>query len=221
MLPHRPCHPRRADSVFRSGARPIFKRHDSGNRAERAMPRSVAATAEMAGERQDLGLLPEWDLSDLYPGRDSPELAQDLATLASDAAAFRAKYEGLLAGLSGAELGEAVAGYERMQEISGRIMSYAELTRSGNVADPEIARFFQTMHERINAISTELLFFTLELNCIADAALDAKAAEPALARYRPWLRDVRAFRPHQLSDELEKLLHEESVAGRAAAVRLF
>src|SRR3954464_3504557 len=169
----------------------------------------------------DLGPLPEWDLSDLYPGRDSPELARDLAQLAADAASFRARYEGRLAQLSGAELGEAVAAYERMQEISGRIMSYAELTRSGNVADPEIARFSQTMHERINAISTELLFFALELNRIDDSELDAKAADPALARYRPWLRDVRAFRPHQLSDELEKLLHEKSVAGRAVWMRLF
>ena len=77
------------------------------------------------------------------------------------------------------------------------------------------------MQERINAISTELLFFTLEINRLEDAALDAKLADPALARYRPWLRDVRAFRPHQLSDEIEKLLHEKSVAGRAAWVRLF
>jgi len=184
------------------------------------MVRSLAETAA-ARITPDLGPLPEWDLSDLYPGRDSPELARDLERLAADAASFRATYEGRLAALSGAELGDAVAAYERMQEISGRIMSYAELTRSGNVADPEIARFSQTMHERINAISTELLFFALELNRIDDSELDAKAADPALARYRPWLRDVRAFRPHQLGDELEKLLHEKSVAGRAAWVRLF
>src|SRR5205085_2411821 len=182
---------------------------------------AVRNTAEAASFGADLGPLPEWDLSDLYPGRDSPELARDLSQLAADAASFRAKYEGRLAQLSGAELGEVVSAYERMQEISGRIMSYAELTRSGNVADPEIARFFQTMHERINAISTEILFFTLELNRIDDAALDAKTADPQLARYRPWLRDVRAFRPHQLSDDLEKLLHEKSVAGRSAWVRLF
>ncbi len=181
----------------------------------------TAPAAAATAVQTDLGPLPEWDLSDLYPGRDSPELARDLSQLAADAAAFRTKYEGRLAELSGAELGEAVATYERLQEIAGRIMSYAELTRAGNVADPEIARFFQTMHERINAISTELLFFTLELNRIDDAELDAKAADPALARYRPWLRDVRAFRPHQLSDDLEKLLHEKSVAGRTAWVRLF
>jgi oligoendopeptidase F len=185
------------------------------------MVRAAAETATtMAGEAK-LGRLPEWDLSDLYPGRDSPELKRDLATLAAQASAFRARYEGRLAALSGAELGAAVAQYERQQEVAGRIMSYAELTRAGNVADPEIARFFQTMHEKINAISTELLFFALELNRIDDAELDKKLADPALAHYRPWLRDVRAMRPHQLGDELEKLLHEKSVAGRSAWVRLF
>jgi len=187
-----------------------------------AMVRALAAAdlATAAGDAA-LGPLPEWDLGDLYPGRDSPELARDLAALPADATAFRARYDGWLADLSGGELGAAVAAYEKLQEIAGRIMSHAELTRAGNVADPEIARFFQTTHERINAISTDLLFFTLELNRIEDSALDAKLTDPALAHYRPWLRDVRAMRPYQLSDELEKLLHEKSVAGRSAWTRLF
>src|SRR5205823_11530926 len=93
-----------------------------------------------------------------------------LSELAMPAKAFRARYESHLAGLCGGELATAVAAYEKLQEIAGRIISYAELTRAGNVADPEIARFFQTTHERINAISTELLFFTLELNRIGDSA---------------------------------------------------
>jgi oligoendopeptidase F len=185
------------------------------------MLRAAAETATAAMGETKLGRLPEWDLSDLYPGRDSPELGRDLAELATQATAFRARYEGRLAALTGAELAAAVAQYEKQQEVAGRIMSYAELTRAGNVADPEIARFFQTMHEKINAISTELLFFALELNRIDDAELDKKLADPALAHYRPWLRDVRAMRPHQLGDELEKLLHEKSVAGRSAWVRLF
>jgi oligoendopeptidase F len=177
--------------------------------------------ADAAAAPADLGLLPEWDLSDLYPSRDSPEVAHDLAALATDSETFRDKYQGRLAALSGAELGGAIAEYERMQEIAGRILSYADLLRAGNVADVEIGRFAQTMQEKINAISTVLLFFALELNRLDDADLEAKAADPALAHYRPWLRDVRAFRPHQLSDDLEKLLHEKSVAGRNAWVRLF
>src|SRR5437879_1738954 len=175
----------------------------------RAMVRAAAETATTMAGAAALGPLPEWDLSDLYPGRDSPELARDLVDLAAQASAFRARYEGRLAALTGAELAAAVAQYEKQQEVAGRIMSYAELTRAGNVADPEIARFFQTMHEKINAISTELLFFALELNRIDHAELDGKLSDLALAHYRPWLRDVRAMRPHQLGDELEKLLHEK------------
>ena len=181
---------------------------------------AVAETA--AGQKKAaLGTLPEWNLSDLYPGPDSPALTGDLARLADDAAAFHQRYEGKLADLSGAALGAAVEAYEGMQELSGRILSYASLVHAGNLADPDIGRFYQTIQERTNTISTSLLFFTLELNRLDDAALEAKEADPALARYRPWLRDIRAFRQHQLSDEAEKLLHEKSVAGRAAWTRLF
>jgi oligoendopeptidase F len=184
----------------------------------------VEAAAEAiaaAHKKAALGALPQWDLSDLYPGPDSPELSRDLVLLAEDANAFRQRYEGRLAGLSGAELGAAVEAYERMQELSGRIISYASLVHAGNLADPEIGRFYQTIQERTNAIATGLLFFTLELNRLDDAAIAAKEADPALAHYRPWLRDLRAFRPHQLSDEVEKLLHEKYVAGAAAWTRLF
>ena len=183
----------------------------------------VRAAAEPAVMQREaaLGALPEWDLSDLYPGRDSEALTRDLSALASDAEAFRDRYEGRLAGLSGAELGAAVEAYERLQEKIGRITSYASLVHAGDLSDPEIGRFYQTMQERTNAVSTTLLFFTLELNRLEEADLEAKLADPALAHFRPWLRDTRALRPHQLSDELEKLLHEKYVAGRAAWVRLF
>jgi oligoendopeptidase F len=184
---------------------------------------SKPAAAESAAAQRHAapGGLPEWDLSDLYPGRDSEALTRDLTALAKNAEAFRERYEGRLAALSGAELGAAIEAYERLQETIGRIISYASLIHAGNLSDPEIGRFHQTMQERTNAVSTVLLFFALEINRLEDADLDVKLADPRLARYRPWLRDVRAFRPHQLSDELEKLLHEKSVAGRAAWVRLF
>src|SRR5271167_3478954 len=182
----------------------------------------AAASEPALAERQAaLGALPEWDLSDLYPGRESEALTRDLTTLAEQVEAFRGRSEGRLAALSGAELGAAVEAYERLQEKIGRIMSYASLVHAGNLSDPELGRFYQTMQERTNAVSTALLFFTLEINRLEDAELDSKLADPALAHYRPWLRDTRAFRPHQLSDEIEKLLHEKYVAGRAAWTRLF
>jgi oligoendopeptidase F len=183
--------------------------------------RGATAEATTAGAKSALGALPEWDLRDLYPGRDSPELQRDLTAVEADAKAFRERYEGKLAALSGATLGGAVADYERLQEIFGRIMSYAYLVYAGDMGDPEIGRFFQTMQEKVNAIGTTILFFTLELNRIEDAALAEKLKSRELVHYKPWLRDVRAFRPHQLADDIEKILHEKSVAGRAAWIRLF
>ena len=165
--------------------------------------------------------LPRWNLGDLYPAPNAAELERDLKAADSDARRFSKKYKGKLAALTGDQLGAAVADYERQQERLARIMSYAQLRHAGDMSDPEIGRFQQSMRERVTAIDSNLLFFTLEINCLNDKALQAKLKDPALAHYGPWLRDLRATRPHQLSDELERLLHDKEVAGQAAWIRLF
>lgn len=169
----------------------------------------------------DIGTLPEWDLGDLYPGADSAELARDLAAAAESAQAFETRYAAKLADLDGDRLGAAIAEFEAIEETLGRIMSYASLTHAGAMDDPEAGRFYQTMQERVTDISARVLFFTLELNDVDDEALAKAMTAPPAARYAPWVRDQRAFRPYQLSHELERLLHEKAVAGRAAWTRLF
>ena len=165
--------------------------------------------------------LPSWDLTDLYPAPDSPELTADADRADAAARAFEAEHAGHVAALSGAGLASALAEYERIEEILGRLMSYAQLQFSTDSLDPGIARFYQSTSERVTTISSHLLFLSLELNRIEEADLAAKLADPALARYAPFLRDLRVFRPHQLDDKLEKLLHEKEVTGRSAWSRLF
>ena len=177
---------------------------------------SRAAAAE-----PDLGTLPEWDLSDLYPGPDSVELADDFGRLADDVAAFAKRYRGKIAELAAPALASAIGEYERIEEGLGRISSYAQLLHAGDLNDAEIGRFFQNATERVNGISAEVLFFTLELNRIDDADLGRLLGDGALARYAAWIRNVRLFRDHQLGDDLERLLHDKEVAGRGAWVRLF
>ena len=172
-------------------------------------------------QRDDkIGNLPNWDLSDLYSGPDCPALDDDLARAERDATGFAGTYRGRLAELDGDGLGAAIAAYEAIEDILGRITSYAQLTHTGNLSDPDIARFHQTMSERINDISAHLVFFRLELNGIDDGTL-SRQMQGAAARYRPWVDAVRAFRPHQLSEDIEHLLHDKSVAARAAWTRLF
>jgi oligoendopeptidase F len=170
--------------------------------------------------------LPEWNLADLYPAMDAPAYVADLAEAARACKAFAETYAGKLAGLldapnGGLVLAEALSRYEALEDLLGRIMSYAGLVYSGDTTDPTRAKFYGDAQEKVTAASSDLLFFTLELNRIDDARLEAAMAEARLAHYRPWLTDVRAEKPYQLGDDLERLFHEKSTTGRSAWNRLF
>lgn len=170
----------------------------------------------------DLGSLPEWDLTDLYPAPDAPEIARDIGWLEAEARDFAAVHEGRLGSLDAPALLDAIRRQERIQAVAGRIMSYFGLRYYQNTTDPVRGKAFGDMQARITEITTPLVFFTLEINRIEEATLDARLSEsPDLARYRPVLDRIRAMRPYQLSDELEKFLHDQSVVGAAAWNRLF
>lgn len=183
-------------------------------------PALAAETAVSSPSLAAAGL-PRWDLSALYVSMDDPALTRDLAEAEKNAKAFATRYQGKLAGLSGAALAAAIAENEAIDEILGKAGSYASLLFAANSSDPAISRFSQSINERLTDISGDLLFFTLEINRIDDAALDEKLKDRALAHWAPFLRDTRLFRPHQLSDDVEKVLLEKSVTGAQSWCRLF
>ena len=187
------------------------------------MPKSTARHPRKGSPARDrLGTLPEWDLSDLYPSPDGPEIRGDIEKQRKRAARFARRYQGKLADLDGDNLAKTISEYEKIDEVLFRVMSYASLRYAGDMIDPENGRFYQSMQETVVGISSHLLFFALEINRIPDRALGKKLkASAKLRRFEPWLRDSRAYRPHQLDDQIEKLLHEKAVAGRGAWNRLF
>jgi oligoendopeptidase F len=173
-----------------------------------------------------LGALPEWNLADLYPAMDAPELKRDLERGAAECAAFEEAYKGKLAGFAadhdaGAKLAEAVKRNEAIDDLLGRIISYAGLVYAGNTSDPVRQKFYGDIQEKITKASLHMLFFTLELNRVDDQALEKAMADPALGHYRPWLEDIRKEKPYQLEDKIEELFHEKSVTGAGAWNRLF
>ncbi len=167
------------------------------------------------------GDLPHWNLNDLYRGPKSPKLKADIAWALRQSKKFRKAFEGRLKGLDGGSLARAISRYEKITERLGRVMSYGHLLHATNISDPEISAFFQTLQEKVTDISTEILFFTLELNRLSETVLKKQLKNPKAARYAPWIRDCRVFRRHQLSDEAEKLLHEKSLTSHNAWIRLF
>jgi oligoendopeptidase F len=193
------------------------------------MPKSakkIAAKRPAGSHRSGLGVLPEWNLNDLYSGLDDPAIKRDLDRVDAQCIAFEADFKGKLADLAGAAqagaaLAAAVRRYEVIDDLMGRLGSYAGLIHAGNTVDPARTKFFGDMQERMTAASTHLLFFTLELNRIDDALLEAAMTDPALGHYRPWLEDVRRYRPYQLEDRVEQLFHEKSVTTYSAWNRQF
>ncbi|MDG6093743.1 M3 family oligoendopeptidase [Acetobacter sp. AN02] len=165
--------------------------------------------------------LPRWDLSDLYAGIDDPAIEADLEAARVAAKDFEARYSTKIAGLSGTELADAIELYQKTEETLGRAGSYASLMFAARTDDAETARFSQSINERLTEIYAHLLFFTLEINVIEETALEEKLQDKALQTWLPFLRDSRMYRPHQLSDEVERVLLEKSPAGSQAWHRLF
>ena len=184
------------------------------------MPSPVFDASSLGGE--PFGNLPEWNLTDLYPSEDSPELARDMEWLETACAEFANDYEGKLAGLDADGLLAAVQGYEQIDVIAGRIMSFAGLRYYQITTDSDRAKFMADAQDKITAYTTPLVFYGLEFNRLDDDHLAAMLeANADLARYKPVFDRMRTMKPHQLSDELEKFLHDQSTVGSAAWNRLF
>ena len=174
------------------------------------------------GGGSSFGDLPEWNLDDLYTAEDAPELIRDMEWLDTACSEFASDYEGKLADLDAAGLLDAVHRYEAIDIIAGRVMSYAGLRYYQVTTDADRAKFMADVQDKITAYTTPLVFYGLEFNRLDDAHLEAMlAANADLARYKPVFDRMRAMKPHQLSDELEKFLHDQSTVGAAAWNRLF
>jgi oligoendopeptidase F len=182
-----------------------------------------SAKSRTAGKTANL---PEWNLGDLYTGLDAPEISKDLQRMDAECVAFETDYKGKLAehasrGDGGKWLAAAVRRYEAIDDLAGRLGSYAGLVHAGNSVDAAISKFYGDVSERLTTASTHLLFFPLELNRLDDAVLERAMESPELGHYRPWIEDLRKDKPYQLEDRVEQLFHEKAQSGYAAWNRLF
>ena len=198
----------------------------ASKRSRKAATRKGAAVGKASAAKSRTGKLPEWNLADLYSAIDAPEVARDLQQMDTDCVAFEADYKGKLADGVAAEdggrwLAEAVKRYEAIDDLAGRLGSYAGLVHAGDSVDPDISKFYGDVSERLTAASVHLLFFALELNRVDDAAIERAMQTPELGYYRPWIEDLRKDKPYQLEDRVEQLFHEKSQSGYAAWNRLF
>ena len=164
---------------------------------------------------------PTWDLTDLYDGIADGAIAADIAACRQEAEQLEAAWQGRLADADGAALAGLIADYERILEMLGKAQSHAQLLFAASTTDSQIARHHQSIREASADIGARLLFIELELAALDDAHVTQLLDTPALAVWQPWLRRVRAWAPHQLAPDMERMLAERAPSGRGAWVRLF
>src|SRR5215210_8514431 len=198
----------------------------SRSRAALRKPTAQFKPAGKNASKLKTGNLPEWNLADLYSGIYAPEITSDRTRLDVECVGFETEYKGKLAEQTAKERGgewlaEAIRRYEALDDLAGRLGSYAGLIHAGDSVDPAITKFYGDVSERLTNASVHLLFFALELNRVDDAVMERAMHTPELAHYRPWVEDLREDKPYQLEDRIEQLFHEKSQSGYAAWNRLF
>lgn len=185
------------------------------------LPRAPES-ATSSGE-QKLGNLPQWDLDDLFPGKDSEAFVTALAKAQSGAEDFEKTYKGNLERLAReGGLVDAITAYETLGDLSGRIGSFAYLNYVRDTGNTDNAKFLGDTQDALTKLSTKTIFFSLELNRIDDDVLEAAfAKDDKLARYKPWFDELRKAKPYQLEDRVEEVFHDKAATGRSAWNRLF
>ncbi|MFA1672850.1 M3 family oligoendopeptidase [Rhizobium mongolense] len=187
---------------------------------------NFSATVASAATDPALGDLPVWKLQDLYPSATSTAFTSDMEKAGRNALAFEEKWKGKLADAAAQKgaggIGEALKEYEALDDLIGRLGSFAGLTYFSDTTNPVNGKLYGDVQAKITEFSGHLLFFALELNRIDDAVMDAcMANDPEAGHYRPWLIDLRKDKPYQLEDKLEQLFLEKSMTSAAAFNRLF
>ena len=184
--------------------------------------RAPAAAAQKG--HNEFGALPEWDLDDLYPGVDSPELKRDLEWSKAEAKAFEADYKGKLEALAkSGRLYEAVVRSEKLGDVTGRLAAFSYLRYALDTQDPEqieVPRRYRAGADR--SCRPGCCSGSSSSTRIDDQVIEAAlATDEDLARYRHWFAELRKAKPYQLDEKLEELFHEKSVTGAQAWNRLF
>lgn len=164
---------------------------------------------------------PRWDLSHLVAEPVDKHVAAALAAGGKAAESFRRRFEGKLGKLGGKAFGKAFAEYEDICEKLARVGSYLSLDRQTKLDDPVAGKKFQSYSEKANDIFADLLFFRLEINRLPEKTVRGWMKDKETARYKSVIAQIRAFRDYQLSDEVEKILHDRDVTGSDAWVRMF
>ena len=148
-------------------------------------------------------VLPNWNLKDFYLSIEDKQIDKDLELFKQFTINFSEKYKDRL--LSHAsDFEKIIQVYEDGNELGDKLGNYAFLIYATNMNDQKTVQFYQGINEKLTEISSDLIFFTNEINSSSDA--DFEVLKLGSGKYKNWLVNLRRFKDHQLDQPVVVLV---------------
>ena len=162
--------------------------------------------------------LPNWNLKDFYSSFKDEAISQDLDIFQKFTKTFKENYKDKLLSHS-SKLENIIEEYENGNEIGDKLGNYAFLIYATNMDVPEIVQFYQDINEKLTEISSDLIFFTNEINATSED--NFKRLINGSGKYKSWLTNIRRFKNHQLDEKSEQILLDKNLTASSSWVRFF
>jgi oligoendopeptidase F len=155
--------------------------------------------------------LTRWSLEDLLPATKGPELDQILADLVSNVAELEACRDQLSPDLPEAEFQRLMAVVEKISALANRLGAYGYLWYSEDTQDQDALAFRGRMEKLLTDVQNRTLFFDLWWKGLEDGPAERLLAVSGDNAY--YLKSLRRFKPHTLSEPEEKVINLKDVNG--------
>ncbi len=163
-------------------------------------------------------VLPNWNLKDFYESIDDERIQADLKQFEEFAKNFQLKYKSKL--LDHSKFFEKVIQeYEEGSELGDKLGNYAFLIYATNMNETKIVQFYQDINEKLTELSSDLIFFTNEINATEEN--DFSLLLDGSGKYKNWLSNLRRYKDHQLDEKSEKILLDKNLTAHSSWVRFF
>ena len=163
-------------------------------------------------------ILPNWNLKDFYDSIDDNLIQSDLNQFEKFAKNFQQKYKSKLLDHSNF-FERVIEEYEQGSELGDKLGNYAFLIYATNMNETKIVQFYQDINEKLTELSSDLIFFTNEINSTKEN--DFLLLLDGSGKYKNWLINLRRYKDHQLDEKSEKLLLDKNLTANSAWVRFF
>ena len=162
--------------------------------------------------------LPNWNLKDFYLSIDDKQIEKDLELFKNFTLNFSNKYKDKLLSFA-LDFEKIIKEYEDGNELGDKLGNYAFLIYATNMNDQKTVQFYQGINEKLTEISSNLIFFTNEINSSSDN--DFEAFKNGSGKYKNWLINLRRFKDHQLDQKSEKIFLDKNLTSNSSWVRFF